>query len=228
MSSILYRAAELIFSGNPELYSIVFRSLQISIFSTITAGIIGIPVGVMLSVKPFRGRHEIISLMNTFMALPTVVVGFFVYSFISRSGPLGFLNLLFTPVGIVIGQSILILPLIISLVHGGLSQLDKEMTETMVTFGASKLHIILKTVSEGRVPVITALISGFGRVIGEVGVSMMLGGNIRWYTRTMTTAMTLETARGEHELVMALGLILLFVALAVSFTINRAANYERH
>jgi tungstate transport system permease protein len=154
------------------------------------------------------------------MAMPTVVVGLLVYSFVSRAGPLGYLDILFTPTAVIIGQAILAFPIVTSLVYGGLSRLDDELTETLITFGAGPLRMLLKILSEARIAILSAVLSGFGRVIGEVGVSMMLGGNIRWYTRTMTTAIALENRRGAFSLALALGFILLIVAFGVNATLN--------
>ena len=166
-------------------------------------------------------------MLNTLMALPTVVVGLFVYAFLSRSGPLGGLGLLFTPAAVTVGQAILILPLIASLVYGGLGRIERTLPETLLTLGASRGQVLWMTIREGRVAILSAVLAGFGRVIGEVGVAMMLGGNIRWFTRTLTTAIALETSKGEFVLGLALGLILLLMALLVNSLLHGWVRHER-
>jgi tungstate transport system permease protein len=150
------------------------------------------------------------------MAVPTVVIGLLVFSFISRSGPLGPLNLLFSPKAIVLGQVFLVVPILTSLVYSGLSKMDVRFHETLITLGAKQKDVLKASIIEARFIIISAVLAGFGRVIGEVGVSMMLGGNIRWYTRTMTTSIALETSKGQFELGLSLGFILLGIALAVN------------
>jgi tungstate transport system permease protein len=150
-----------------------------------------------------------------------------VYSFISRAGPLGFLGLLFTPAAINIGQIILCFPLITSMVYSALSRLDRRLPETLITLGARPSEVFRMTIWEGRIAILSALLSGFGRVVGEVGVAMMLGGNIRWYTRTLTTAIALETSKGDFELGLALGIILMAIAFLVNFTLHGVIKHER-
>ncbi|MFP4490112.1 MAG: ABC transporter permease [Spirochaetaceae bacterium] len=226
-SEALQQAFLMIFSGDRELYYIAYNSLSIAIYSVGAAGITGIPLGGALAFYSFPGKREVVSLFNTLMSLPTVVVGLFVYSFISRSGPLGDLGLLFTPAGIVIGQSILIFPYVVSLVYGGLSSMEEELKETLLTLGAGKRAMLLKILSEGKPAVIIAILSAFGRAIGEVGIAMMLGGNIRGFTRTITTAMALETAKGAFSLSLALGIILLCIAFGVNFSLHRMVSHDK-
>ena len=214
------QAVQLLVSGDPEVFSIALTSLILSSLSTIICSIGAIPLGVSLGLRKYRGKRIIIILLTTLMALPTVVIGLLVYSFISRSGPLGGLALLFTPGAIIIGQSILSFPIITSMVYSGLSRIDPRLTETLTTLGASKRNIFWMTLKEGKIAILSAVLAGFGRVVGEVGVSMMLGGNIRWYTRTLTTAIALETSKGEFELGIALGLILMVIAFTVNFTLH--------
>ena len=161
------------------------------------------------------------------MGASAVVVGLLVYSFISRAGPLGFLGILFTPTAIHVGQVILCFPLITSLVYSALSRLDQRLPETLVTLGARRTEVFRMILLEGRIAILSALLSGFGRVVGEVGVAMMLGGNIRWYTRTLTTAIALETSKGEFELSLALGIILMAIAFVVNFTLHGVVRHER-
>jgi tungstate transport system permease protein len=219
-------AFQLLLSGNVEVYSIAFASLRFALLSTLISSFAGIPVGAVIALSRFRGKRFLNVLLNSLMAVPTVVIGLFVYSLISRSGPFGVLGLLFTPAGIIIGQSLLSFPIIVSLVAGSLATVDEILPETLVTLGASTSRVRATVLRESRIPVLAAVIAGFGRIIGEVGISMMLGGNIRWYTRTLTTAIALETSRGQFELGLALGIILLLVALVINALLHWAVRDE--
>ncbi len=221
------RAVQLLLYGNPEVYFIAFTSLQLSSISILISSLISLPLGVLLGFKDFPGRRAIIIILNTMMSLPTVVVGLLVYSLISRSGPLGNMGLLFSRGAIIIGQTLLSLPIIISLVYGAISRIDRRLPETLTTLGAQPGDIFIMTLKEGKIAILSALLAGFGRVIGEVGVSMMLGGNIRWYTRTLTTAIALETSKGEFDLALALGLILLVISFAVNLSLHWLVKDER-
>ena len=216
----LRQALLLLVSLDRELVSIVLTSLKISVSSTIIASALSVPFGVWLGLTRARARRAIVAVLNSLMAVPTVVIGLFVYSLISRTGPLGGLGILFTPWAIVVGQVILSLPIVTSMVYGALGRLDPRLAETLVTLGASRLDMLRMVVRESRSAILSALLAGFGRVIGEVGVSMMLGGNIRWYTRTITTAIALETSKGEFELGLALGIILMLIAIGINFTLH--------
>ena len=227
MDSAFLEAGRLIISGNRELFAIAGNSIHFSVVSTIITSLLAVPAGTFIALREFRGKQFVVSVLSTLMALPTVVVGLFVYSLISRTGPLGEWGLLFTPTAIIIGQAVLAFPIVTSLVYGGLSRLDDELTETLITFGAGPLRMLLKILSEARIAILSAVLSGFGRVIGEVGISMMLGGNVRWFTRTMTTALALETQKGAFELALALGVILMIVAFGVNGTLNWMVRHER-
>ena len=159
------------------------------------------------------------------MALPTVVIGLILYSLLSRSGTLGAFGLLFTPFAVITGQSVLALPIITSLIYSAFSGISKELPETLETLGARGFSRYLMIMRESGTAVLSAILSGFGRVIGEVGVSMMLGGNIRWYTRTITTTIALETSKGEFELALALGLILIAISFLVNFSLHMGIRY---
>jgi len=213
---VLSKALALIFSADREVVFISTTSLGLAVVSTILSMIPALFLGTLLSIKKFRGKSVIIVILNSLMALPTVVIGLMVYSVISRSGLLGGWHLLFTPWGIIIGQSILSFPIITSLIYSALSNIKQELPETLQTFGVTGIRKLYMIFRESRIAVLSAVLSGFGRVIGEVGVSMMLGGNIRWYTRTITTTIALETSKGEFELALALGLILVFISLSVN------------
>ncbi len=228
MGEALGDALQLIVSGDRELLAITWNSIRFSVISTAICALLSIPTGVLLAFRRFSGRRAIISVLHTLMALPTVVVGLLVYTLLSRSGPFGTFGLLFSPPAIVIGQTILAFPIITSLVYGSVYAMEEELRETLTTLGCTPVQIVWKTLSEARIAIASAVLSGFGRLIGEVGVSMMLGGNIRWYTRTMTTALALETQRGAFSLALALGLLLMIAAFGVNFllnwTVHRAAT----
>jgi tungstate transport system permease protein len=221
------QAIRLLVAGDREVYFIAWTSLRLSLVSVVIASALSLPLGFLIGLKSFRGKKAVIAFLNTLMALPTVVVGLLVYSFISRASPLGFLGLLFTPAAINVGQVILCFPLITSLVYSALSRLDQRLPETLITLGARPAEVFRMTIWEGRISILSALLSGFGRVVGEVGVAMMLGGNIRWYTRTLTTAIALETSKGEFELGLALGIILMAIAFLVNFTLHGIIKHER-
>jgi tungstate transport system permease protein len=175
---------------------------------------------VALGVADFPGKRVAVTFLNTLMALPTVVVGLFVYSVISRQGPLGGYGLLFTPQAMVIGQTILAVPIMANFTLSTIKGADPRIIPTALTLGAGPFGSVCRLVVELRFGIMAAVIAGFGRVIAEVGIAMMLGGNIRGYTRTMTTAIAMETGKGEFALGLALGLILMSVALIVNLFLN--------
>lgn len=221
------RAMELIFTGNPEILGITATSLGLAVASTAISSAIGIVLALALHLNSFPGRRGLLVVLNGLMALPTVVIGLTVYAVLSRSGPLGSLGLLYTRSAIVIGQVILAFPIVTSLVYGALSGGDPALLETLDTLGIRGSRKLLIILDEARYPVLMAVIAGFGRVIGEVGVSMMLGGNIRWRTRTITTAIALETGKGEFEQAMALGIILIILSLGVNTILQLGVNHDR-
>lgn len=220
------RAIELIFSGNREVFFIAGTSLKFALTSTVFSILLALPLGLMLSLNTFPGKKIIIVVLNSLMALPTVVIGLLVYSLISRSAPLGMLGLLFTPSAIIIGQTILSFPIIASLIYSALSNMQPELLETLTTLGEKGPAKYTLIINESKVAVLSAILSGFGRLIGEVGVSMMLGGNIRWYTRTITTTIALETSKGDFELALALGLILIVMSLTINLILHWSIHHE--
>ncbi|MBI9100029.1 MAG: ABC transporter permease [Spirochaetaceae bacterium] len=224
--NVLFEALKLIISGDRELVAICLTSLRFSLTSIFWASLAGIPLGFLLKLKSFTGKKFTLVVVNSLMALPTVVVGLLVYSLVARSGPLGELGLLFTPVAIIIGQVILVLPIITSMVYGSVSDMDPRLPETLKTLGASGFPYYLMMLKEMKNPILSAVLAGFGRVIGEVGVSMMLGGNIRWYTRTITTTISLQTSKGEFELGLALGLVLMIIAFVLNFLIHKVVHHD--
>ncbi len=211
------RSALLLFmSFDAELVDIVMVSLKVSFAATLIAAILGIPGGFIVASALFPGKRMVLTILNTLLALPTVVIGLLVYSFISRRGILGPLDLLYTQKAIVIGQVILIVPVIMTLTIAAVSRIDKRYRLTALTLGASRYQMALVILKEARYGIFAAVIAAFGRVIAEVGISMMLGGNAKGFTRTMTTAMALEYDKGEFVLSVALGITLMTFAFVIN------------
>ena len=207
---------ELIFSLDREIYGIVGRSLFFSLTATFLAALFGVPIGFLVGTKRFRGRSGLLTVMNTLMALPTVVVGLLAYGFFSRRAPLGFLDLLFSPTAVIIGEFILSLPIIANLTVSAVQAVDSRAILTARTLGAGRAMTAWTILMEARFSLLAAIIAGFGRAVSEVGSAMMLGGNIRFYTRTMTTAIALETSKGEFGFALALGFFLLLVVFSIN------------
>ena len=220
-SQAVKAALNLIFSFDKDVYFIVWTSVRISLVAVIIASIIGIPLGLTVSSRSFFGKRFLLHLLNTAMALPTVVVGLVLYGLFTRKGPMGEWDLLYTPAAIMIGQAILILPVIWNLTISAAGSADPRLINTCKSLGANQLQLGIIYLSEVRFALMAAVVTGFGRAIGEVGVAMMLGGNIEGFTRTMTTAIALETGKGEFEFALALGILLLLVAFLVNFLLQR-------
>jgi tungstate transport system permease protein len=216
----IHKAFQLIFTLDSEIFSIVLLSLRVSLTAVILASLLGVYLGFLMAVKDYWGKRFSVSLVNTLLALPTVVVGLIVYSLISRRGPLGVFGLLFTPSAMIIGQFILAVPIIIALTHSAIQGIDKRVRNTALTLGATEAQSAWMVIKEARYAVLAAVITGFGRVIAEVGAAMMLGGNIKGSTRTMTTAIALETSKGEFGFAIALGIILLVVAFSINILLH--------
>jgi tungstate transport system permease protein len=217
----LSRAVELIISFDLEVMEIAARTLRIAGTSCLLASLISLPLASLIHFRQFRGKRVLINIIQTLFSVPTVIVGLFVFVLLSRAGPLGELGILFTPAAMVIGQMILITPILLGLTISALNGVSKEIIETATSLGASGFQLVLLVLREARYAVLTALILGFGRALSELGVAMMVGGNIRGFTRVMTTALSLATTRGELEMALALGIILLFLALVINIVLNR-------
>jgi len=217
LSEGLIRAFVLLFSGDAETFSAVFTTLKASTMSMMASLVLGIPAGFLLGYFDFSGKRQIRAIVDTLLALPTVVVGLFVYALISRRGPFGDFGLLFTIPGIAIAQTILVLPIIISLTATAIEGLDRRLKITLLALGARGRQIAMTSLLEARYAVLIAAVTAYGRAISEVGVSMMIGGNIKWHSRTITTAIALETGKGEFAMGIALGIVLLSLAFAVNF-----------
>jgi len=178
--------------------------------------ILGAPLGFLLGHLRFRGKKPLRTLVDTALSVPTVVIGLFVYAFLSRRGPLGGLGLLFTLPGVAVGQTILGLPIVVAMTATAVEALDRRLTNTLLTLGADRRQLLATTLWEARFSVVLAAMAAYGRIVSEIGISMMVGGNIKWHTRTVTTAIALETGKGEFAMGIALGLVLLAVALGVN------------
>ena len=214
------QAIRLIFSFDRELYSIVFLSLKVSGGALLLAAFIGLPIGSVIGLKKFLGRDFIISLLNTFMGLPPVVVGLVLYLILSRSGPLGFMGILYSPSAMIIAQTLLAVPIIAALSHSSIIAVDDIVRKSALTLGATPLQAAIKVIAEARYGIMAAIIAALGRVIAEVGAILIVGGNIAGYTRVMTTTIALETDKGNFELAIALGVILIFIALCINVILH--------
>ena len=209
-------AWQLVLSGDPALFAIVFLSLKVSLLAVALAAVVGLPLGGLLALARFPGRGALIVLVNAFMGLPPVVVGLAVYLLLSRSGPLGSYGLLFTPTAMVIAQAILITPIIAALTRQSVDDLWLDYRDELNAMGVTPLARLATLRFDARVALVTALLAGFGRAAAEVGAVMIVGGNIDGFTRTMTTAIALETSKGDLPLAMGLGIVLLAIVLGVN------------
>ncbi len=215
----LYKALQFIISGHPETYSAVWCTVRVSSLSIGAALVLGVPLGYLLGHYTFPGKKIARLLVDTLLSFPTVVIGLLVYSFFSQRGPLGHFDLLFTLPGIAVGQTILGLPIIIALTASAVESLDSRLRPTLLTLGARPRDLLLTTVWEARFSLLAAAVTAYGRIVSEVGISMMVGGNIKWYTRTITTAIALETNKGQFALGIALGIVLLTIAFGVNLAL---------
>ena len=217
----ILRAVELIVTLNPEVMEITARSLFISFTAVFLAAIIDIPLGGLIELRKFRGKRALVDLIQTLYGLPTVTVGLLVFLLLSRSGPFGSLELLYTPTGMVIGQMILISPILIGLTISALRGVSPHIRDTAISLGANESQVIRTIIKEARFAVIAAVLIGFGRALSEVGVAMMIGGNIRDYTRVLTTSIALQTSMGNLETSMALGIILIGISMILNLSLSR-------
>ena len=214
------RAFILISNLDAELLSIIFLSLKVSGLALIIATVTGLLVGAHIGFRQFPLKGMIISLMNTFMGLPPVVVGLFVYLILSRSGPLGFMGLLYTPSAMVTAQTVLAFPIVTSLCHSAIISVDPIIKQSSTTLGATPFQVTIMVMKEARYGIMSGVIAAFGRVMAEVGAILIVGGNIAGYTRVMTTTIALETDKGNFELALALGIILLSISLGINLGLH--------
>jgi tungstate transport system permease protein len=210
----------LIISGDPEIWAITLLTLQVSGTAIAISLVIGLPLGTWLAMRRFSGRGCLFSFINTGMAFPPVVIGLWVSIFLWRSGPLGNLGLIYTPAAMVIAQTIIATPIVIGLTIAALQQLNPYLRLQLLGLGASRLQVTFALWREARLPLLAALMAGFGSIISEVGASMMVGGNIKGQTRVLTTAIVLETSKGQFTIAIALGLILLLIAFLVNYLLT--------
>lgn len=212
----LRNAVHLILSGDSAVLEYAGRSLLIATVATLIASAVGIPLGMLLAERQFRGKRVVVTVLNTLLAVPTVVVGLLVYTFIRRTGPLGHLELIFTVPGIIIGEVLLILPIVIAFTLTAVSRTDRDVRRTALALGASPRQTLWTVFCESRFGVAAAVIAAFGRVVSEVGVAMILGGNIDHFTRTMTTSIVQNVDMGSFALALALGIVLLAISLSIN------------
>jgi len=214
------QAFALLLSGNAETYSAITATLMVSSYSIGCSLVIGIPLGFCLGYFTFRGKKSIRTVVDTLMALPTVFIGLIVYAFLTNRGPLGDFGLLFTLPGIAVGQTILALPIVIGLSATAVESMDKKLRLAIMSMGANRRQLFMTSLWEVRHGLLAGSIAAYGRVMTEVGISMMVGGNIKWHTRTITTAIALETNKGQFGMGVALGLVLLAIAFCVNVSVS--------
>jgi len=218
--SALNKALGLIISLDREVFSIVLLSFSVSLTAVFFSSLFSLPLSLLLALKKFPGNRFIVNTINSLMAVPAVAIGLVIYLLISRRGSLGVLELLYTPWAMIIAQAILATPIITSLSHQTLKRVGSMVKETAVSLGASRWQMVVTVVKEAKSSLMVAFIMGFARVIGETGMTMMVGGNIKGATRVMTTAIALETMKGDFELAVALGVVLLIVAFLVNIILQ--------
>jgi tungstate transport system permease protein len=205
---------------DPALLNVVFVSLKVSLLSTLISSAVGIPIGFVIATTEFAAKRAVITVLNTLLALPTVVIGLSVYIFISRRGIFGAFDLLYTQKAMIIGQVMLIVPVVTTFTISAISRIDARYRRTALTLGANRIQTAMVILREARFGIVASVVAAFGRVISEVGISMMLGGNAKGFTRTMTTAMALEYDKGELVLAVALGIILMGISLGMNILLN--------
>ncbi|HET6460195.1 MAG TPA: ABC transporter permease [Syntrophales bacterium] len=221
------QALILLFTFDPEVIGITWLSLEVSGTATLISLLIGVSVGTMIALTQFPGRKIVVSLINTGMGLPPVVVGLFVTIFLWRNGPLGFLEILYTPTAIIIAQAIIATPIVMGISLAAIQHLPPNLRLQILALGATRLQMVWILVKEARLPLLAAIMAGFGGVISEVGASIMVGGNIKGYTRVLTTATVMETSKGNFDIAMALSIILLLLAFLINAVLTQIQQRER-
>ncbi|MGD1153163.1 MAG: ABC transporter permease [Syntrophales bacterium] len=217
----------LLFTLDPEVIGITWLSLKVSGIATFISLLIGVSVGTLVALTQFPGRRIVVSLINTGMGLPPVVVGLFVTVFLWRNGPLGFLEILYTPTAIIIAQAVIATPIVMGISLAAIQHLPANLRLQILALGATRLQMVWILVKEARLPLLAAIMAGFGGVISEVGASIMVGGNIKGYTRVLTTATVMETGKGNFDIAMALGIILLLLAFFINAVLTQIQQRER-
>jgi tungstate transport system permease protein len=221
------QAVILLFTLDPEVLGITWLSLKVSGTATFISLLIGVSVGTAVALTQFPGKRLVISLINTGMGLPPVVVGLFVTIFLWRNGPLGFLEILYTPTAIIIAQAIIATPIVMGISLAAMQALPANLRLQILALGATRLQMVWILVKEARLPLLAAVMAGFGGVISEVGASIMVGGNIKGYSRVLTTATVMETSKGNFDIAMALGIILLLLAFFINSILTQIQQRER-
>ena len=223
----IQKAFSLLFTLDPEVLGITGLSLAVSGAATLISLFIGISIGTAVALAEFPGKRIVISLINTGMGLPPVVVGLFVSIFLWRNGPFGFLEILYTPTAIIIAQAIIATPIVLGITLAAIQHLPKNLRLHILALGATRLQMIWLLMKEARLPLLAAIMAGFGGVISEVGASIMVGGNIKGYTRVLTTATVMETGKGNFDVAIALGIILLLLAFMVNALLTQIQQKQR-
>jgi tungstate transport system permease protein len=221
------KAFWLLINFDSEVMSITFLSLQVSGVATLISLFIGISIGTTVALSRFPGRRIVVSLINTGMALPPVVVGLFVTIFLWRNGPLGVLGVLYTPTAMIIAQTVIATPIVMGITLAAIQQLPQKLRLQILALGATRIQMVWILIREARLPLLAAVMAGFGGVISEVGASIMVGGNIKGYSRVLTTATVMETSRGNFEIAIALGIILLLLAYFINLILTQIQQRER-
>jgi tungstate transport system permease protein len=222
----LLQAMGLLVHGDPETYSAVWTTLVVSTISLAACLVLGAPLGFILGQCRFPGRDAARTTVDTLLSMPTVVIGLIVYALLTRRGPLGELGLLFTVPGVAIGLTLLGLPIVISYTANAVETLDRRLKPTLLTLGAGPGQVFATTLREARFGLALAAVATYGRVVSEIGIAMMIGGNIKWHTRTITTAIALETNKGEFAMGIALGAVLMAIALSVNLAVAKLKRYK--
>ncbi len=221
------KAFWLLITLDPEVFKITFLSLQVSGTATLISLLIGISTGTMIALSQFPGKRFVVSLVNTGMGLPPVVVGLFVTIFLWRNGPLGFLGILYTPTAMIIAQAVIATPIVMGITLAAIQHLPQKLQLQILALGATRLQMVWILLKEARLPLLAGVMAGFGGVISEVGASIMVGGNIKGYSRVLTTATVMETSRGNFDIAIALGIILLLLAYFINFILTHIQQRER-
>ena len=223
----IWKAFYLLVTFDPEVMEVTLLSLQVSGTATLISLLIGISIGTMVALAEFPGRRFVVSLINTGMGLPPVVVGLFVTIFLWRNGPLGFLGVLYTPTAMIIAQSIIATPIVMGITLAAIQALPKKLRLQILSLGATRFQMVWILVKEAKLPLLAGVMAGFGGVISEVGASIMVGGNIKGYSRVLTTATVMETSRGYFDIAIALGVILLLLAYFINLVLTHVQQRER-
>lgn len=222
----IVEAFRMVFTLDPEIVDITLLTLKVSGTATLFSLVIGIPLGVGLAWVQFPGRRLVMSIVNTAMGFPPVVVGLWVFLFLARNGPLGFLDLLYTPTAIIIAQAVIASPIVMGLTAAAIMQVDDKMRLQMKALGATRWQMLLLVIREARFSLIAAMIAGFGAVVSEVGASMMVGGNIKGYSRVLTTATVMEVSKGNSAVAIGISIILLLLAYLVTLGLTMLQQRE--